>query len=215
MLSFSVKEFLTKKQKAKSKTATRIVLPGLNGLKNLVCHTNISRETSVCSKKRRSARLFFNLISSLLIYMTVDFNCWRMYLNEYYRLLAENENSSINQALFSLTNVFCFDGPKRSTIRRWVIAFEEHGDIGPKRERIEKPWSRVEPLHLDLARNLFHHHPTAYYQEICFAIFTAYGRLYSRQSLCDALHNVGFTRKVFIFIITKNNKYNNYDDYYN
>ena len=130
------------------------MLPGLNGLKNLVCHTNISRETSVCSKKRRSARLFFNLISSLLIYMTFDFNCWRMYLNEYYRLLAEDENSSINQALFSLTNVFSFDGPKRSTIRRWVIAFEEHGDIGPKRERIEKPWSRVEPLHLDLARNL-------------------------------------------------------------
>ncbi len=55
-----------------------------------------------------------------------------MYLNEYYRLLPEDENSSTNQALFSLTNVFSFDGPKRSTIRRWVIVFEEHGDIGPK-----------------------------------------------------------------------------------
>jgi hypothetical protein len=37
--------------------------------------------------------------------------------------------------------------------------------LAPKRERIEKPRSRVvEPLHLDLAQNLFHHqHPTAYY----------------------------------------------------
>ena len=128
--------------------------------------------------------------------MTFDYNCWRMILNEYFRQL---ELAIVSDTvLHNIAGMFGKDGPQRTTVQRWVNAFENHGDIGPRRERTKKFWTRIVPVHLDLARVLFQQHPTAYYHEICFGIFTVYGILYSREQLCEALNAAGLTRKVII-----------------
>ena len=129
--------------------------------------------------------------------MTYDYNCWRMCINEYFRLLAAGGDEITRDAvLHEIAGIFDKDGPQRSTIQRWVNDFEDHGVVGPLRNRTEKYWSRVESLHLELARQLFHQQPTAFYDEICFGIFVVYGVQYSKEQLCEALKKDGFTRKV-------------------
>ena len=90
--------------------------------------------------------------------MTFDYNCWRMILNEYFRQLdlaiVNDEDISRDIVLHSIAGMFGKDGPQRTTIQRWVNAFENHGDIGPRRERTKKFWTRIVPVHLDLARVL-------------------------------------------------------------
>ena len=62
-----------------------------------------------------------------------------MILNEYFRHLdlaiVNDEDISRDIVLHSIAGMFGKDGPQRTTIQRWVNAFENHGDIGPRRER--------------------------------------------------------------------------------
>ena len=88
------------------------------------------------------------------------------------------------------------DGPQRTIIQLWVNAFEDHGNIGPRRVRTRKILDQNNncPVAFGPCSN-FRQHINMRYNSDDFL-------LTAREQLSEALNLASLTRKVLIFLIS-------------
>jgi transposase len=123
--------------------------------------------------------------------MTYDYHWWESVFDQLWSRQNESQDVVIRDIAAQNPR-----GPQRTCIQGWVDQFENHGVIGPQRQRTQKALARIDPAHFDIAKRILHELPIAYPSELCEVIFQETGYKYCKQAMHDALLSQNITRTV-------------------